>query len=145
MAALIHYDPFRPFRSLQSDINRLFERDLDESSGMMTQWPLRVDIREDEQHILIKADVPGMEQKDISVNVDNGRLTISGERKFEDEKHQDNYHRVERAYGRFSRSFQLPNTTDVNGIQAAYKNGVLEVMLPKREEAKPRAIQVKVS
>ncbi|MBF0192576.1 MAG: Hsp20/alpha crystallin family protein [Magnetococcales bacterium] len=145
MATLINYDPFRTFRSLQSDINRLFERDLDESNGMMTQWPLRVDIREDEQHILIKADVPGMEQKDINVNVDNGRLTLSGERKFEDEKHQDNYHRVERAYGRFSRSFQLPNTTDVNNIQASYKNGVLEVMLPKREEAKPRAIQVKVA
>lgn len=145
MAALINYDPFRSFRSLQGEINRLFERDLDDASGMMTQWPLRVDIREDEHHILIKADVPGMEQKDIAVNVDNGRLTIAGERKFEDEKHQENYHRVERAYGRFSRSFQLPNTTDFNGIQASYKNGVLEVLLPKREEAKPRAIQVKVA
>ncbi|MEO5347850.1 MAG: Hsp20/alpha crystallin family protein [Magnetococcus sp. YQC-9] len=145
MAALINYDPFRNFRSLQHEINRLFDRDMDDTSGMMTQWPLRVDIREDEQHILIKADVPGMEQKDITVNVDNGRLTIAGERKFEDEKHQENYHRVERAYGRFSRSFQLPNTTDVNAIQASYKNGVLEVLLPKREEAKPRAIQVKVA
>ncbi|MBF0614483.1 MAG: Hsp20/alpha crystallin family protein [Magnetococcales bacterium] len=145
MATLINYDPFRSFRALQGEINRLFERDLDDSSGMMTQWPLRVDIREDEHHILIKADVPGMEQKDISVNVDNGRLTIAGERKFEDEKHQESYHRIERAYGRFSRSFQLPGTTDVNAIQANYKNGVLEVMLPKREEAKPRAIQVKVA
>ncbi|MBF0628269.1 MAG: Hsp20/alpha crystallin family protein [Magnetococcales bacterium] len=145
MAALINYDPFRTFRSLQGEINRLFDRDLDDSNGMMTQWPLRVDIREDEQHILIKADVPGMEQKDITVNVDNGRLTIAGERKFEDEKNQENYHRIERAYGRFSRSFQLPGTTDVNAIQAEYKNGVLHVLLPKREEAKPRAIQVKVA
>ncbi|MBF0428010.1 MAG: Hsp20/alpha crystallin family protein [Magnetococcales bacterium] len=145
MATLINYDPFRSFRSLQGEINRLFEKDLDDSSGMMTQWPLRVDIREDEHHILVKADVPGMEQKDITVNVDNGRLTIAGERKFEDEQHKENYHRVERAYGRFSRSFQLPNTTDINAIQASYKNGVLEVILPKREEAKPRAIQVKVA
>lgn len=144
MTAIISYDPFRSFRSLQGEINRLFERDLDESSGIMTQWPLRVDIREDEHHILIKADIPGLEQKDINVNIGNGRLTLTGERKFEDEQHKEQYYRVERAYGRFSRSFQLPNTTDVNAIQAEYKNGVLTVTLPKRAEAKPRTIQVTV-
>ncbi|MBF0126076.1 MAG: Hsp20/alpha crystallin family protein [Magnetococcales bacterium] len=145
MSTLISYDPFRSFRSLQGEINRLFERDLDESNGMMTQWPLRVDIRDDEQQIVIRADIPGMEQKDINVQVDNGRLTLSGERKFEDESKRDQYHRVERAYGRFSRTFQLPNTTDTTGILASYKNGVLEVVLPKRAEAKPRAIQVQVA
>ncbi|MBF0428561.1 MAG: Hsp20/alpha crystallin family protein [Magnetococcales bacterium] len=145
MSTLVSYDPFRGIRTLQNEINRLFERDMDESSGQMTQWPMRVDIREDASHILIKADLPGIEQKDIQVNVDNGRLTISGERKFEDEAHKDNYHRVERAYGRFSRTFQLPNTTDAGNIKASYKNGVLEVTLPKREEAKPRAIQVQVN
>ena len=144
MSTLVSYDPFRNFRSLQGEINRLFDRDMDESTGQMTQWPMRVDIREDENQIILKADVPGIEQKDIQVNVDNGRLTIAGQRKFEDEEHKENYHRVERAYGHFSRSFQLPNTTDPNNIGASYKNGVLEVTLPKREEAKPRSVEVQV-
>ena len=145
MSTLTYYDPFRNFRSLQGEINRLFDRDLDDSNGQLTQWPMRVDIREDENSIVVKADVPGMEQKDIHVNVDNGMLTISGERKFSDEEHKDQYHRVERAYGRFSRSFQMPNTTNPENISATYKNGVLEVTLPKREEAKPRSIQVQVN
>ncbi len=145
MSTLVSYDPFRQFRSLQSEINRLFDRDIDDSTGQMTAWPMRVDIREDENQIVIKADVPGMEQKDINVNVDNGQLTISGERKFDDEERKESYHRVERAYGRFSRSFQLPNTTDTGKISAVYKNGVLEVTLPKLEEAKPRSIQVRVN
>ncbi|MBF0435539.1 MAG: Hsp20/alpha crystallin family protein [Magnetococcales bacterium] len=144
MATLVNYDPFRNFRVLQNEINRLFDRDMDDTNGQMTQWPLRVDIREDENQIILKADVPGMEQKDIRVNVDNGLLTISGERRFDDEAHKDNYQRVERPFGRFSRTFQLTNTTDIAKIQASYKNGVLEVTLPKLEEAKPRAIQVQV-
>ena len=145
MSTLTYYDPFRNFRSLQGEINRLFDRDLDDSTGQLTQWPMRVDIREDENSIVVKADVPGMEQKDINVNVDNGMLTISGERTFNDEEHKDQYHRVERSYGRFSRSFQMPNTTNPEQISATYKNGVLEVTLPKREEAKPRSIQVQVN
>jgi HSP20 family protein len=145
MSTLAYYDPFRNVRSLQGEINRLFDRDMDDSTGQLTQWPMRVDIREDENQIVVKADVPGMEQKDISVNVDNGMLTISGERKFSDDEHKEQYHRVERAYGRFSRSFQMPNTTDPENISASYKNGVLEVTLPKREEAKPRSIQVQIN
>ena len=145
MSTLTYYDPFRSVRSLQGEINRLFDRDMDDSNGQLTQWPMRVDIREDENSIVVKADVPGMEQKDINVKVDNGMLTISGERTFSDEEHKDKYHRVERAYGRFSRSFQMPNTTDPENISATYKNGVLEVTLPKREEAKPRSIQVQIN
>ncbi|MBF0414503.1 MAG: Hsp20/alpha crystallin family protein [Magnetococcales bacterium] len=144
MATLVNYDPFRNYRVLQNEINRLFDRDLEDATGQMTQWPLRVDIREDDNQIVLKTDVPGMEQKDIRVNVDNGHLTISGERRFDDEAQKDNYQRVERPYGRFSRTFQLANTTDIARIQAAYKNGVLEVTLPKLEEAKPRSIQVQV-
>ncbi|MBF0445506.1 MAG: Hsp20/alpha crystallin family protein, partial [Magnetococcales bacterium] len=136
--------PFRGVRSIQGEINRLFERDIEDSTGQMTQWPMRVDIKEDENQIVIKADVPGMKQKDISVNIDNGMLTIAGERKFDDIENKENYHRVERSYGRFSRSFQLPNTTEATNISATYKNGVLEVTLPKREEAKPRSIQVDI-
>ncbi|MBF0371357.1 MAG: Hsp20/alpha crystallin family protein [Magnetococcales bacterium] len=145
MASIVSYDPFRQFRTLQGEINRLFDQDMDGSTGQMAAWPMRVDIREDENQIIIKADVPGMAQKDINVNVDNGQLTISGERKFDDEANKESYHRVERAYGRFSRSFSLPNTTDTGKISAAYANGVLEVTLPKLEEAKPRSIQVQVN
>ena len=145
MSTISSYDPFRNFRSLQGEINRLFDRDMDDTTGQMTLWPMRVDIREDENQVVIKSDVPGMEQKDIKVNIDNNMLTISGERKFDDEENKEKYHRVERAYGRFSRTFQLPNTTDAGKIQASYKNGVLEVTLPKLEEAKPRSIQVQVN
>ncbi|MBF0109002.1 MAG: Hsp20/alpha crystallin family protein [Magnetococcales bacterium] len=144
MSTIVNYDPFRNFRTLQHEINRLFDRDLEDTTGQMTQWPIRVDIREDENQIILKADVPGMEQKDIKVNVDNGRLTISGERKFDDEMHKESYQRVERLFGRFSRTFQLTNTTDISRIGASYRNGVLEVTLPKLEEAKPRTIQVQV-
>ncbi|MBF0444229.1 MAG: Hsp20/alpha crystallin family protein [Magnetococcales bacterium] len=145
MSRVITYDPFRNFRSIQGEINRLFEQDLNNSTDQMAQLPVNVDIREDENQIIIKADVPGMEQKDININIDNNLLTISGERKFADAQNQDKYHRVERAYGRFSRSFQLNSSTDVKKITAAYNSGVLEVALPKLEEAKPRSIQVQVN
>lgn len=145
MSTISSYDPFRNVRSLQGEINRLFDRNMDDTTGQMTLWPMRVDIREDENQVVIKSDVPGMEQKDIKVNIDNNMLTISGERKFDDEENKEKYHRVERAYGRFSRTFQLPNTTNTGKIHASYKNGVLEVTLPKLEEAKPRSIQVQVN
>lgn len=144
MATLVHCNPLQNFRSFHNEINRFFDQDVGVKTGQMTQWPLRVNIREDDNQIVIMADVPGMEQKDINVNVDNGYLTLSGKRTFEDEEYKESYHRVERAYGHFSRSFQLPNTIDINNIQASYKNGVLEIKLPKREEAKPRSIQVSV-
>ncbi|MBF0177897.1 MAG: Hsp20/alpha crystallin family protein [Magnetococcales bacterium] len=144
MSTLVSYDPFHNFRALQNEINRIFDRSGEEATGQWSRWPMRVDIREDEDKIIIKADLPGVEQKDIQVHVDNGHLTISGERKFEDEANLERYHRVERAFGSFSRSFQLPNTTDFNHVGASFKNGVLEVTLPKREDAKPRAIQVQV-
>ncbi|MBF0588568.1 MAG: Hsp20/alpha crystallin family protein [Magnetococcales bacterium] len=144
MTALIHADPFRQLRAMHDEFNRMFDRSYSEGQGMMTEWPLRVDIREDKEAITIRADVPGMQQEDITVHLDQGQLTLSGERKFEDEARQEDYHRVERAYGRFSRTFQLPTTTDVERVDASYTNGVLEVVLPKKEEAKPRAIEVKV-
>ncbi len=113
MSRVITYDPFRNFRSIQGEINRLFEQDSNNSCDQMAQLPMNVDIREDDNQIIIKADVPGMEQKDININIDNNLLTISGERKFDDAQHKDKYHRVERTYGRFSRSFQLNNKTEV--------------------------------
>lgn len=144
MTLLVHQDAFRNFRMLQHEINRLFDHDMNETTGMMTQWPLRVDIREDDEQILLQADIPGLEQKDIKVHIENNQLTIAGERRFEDEQKRDSYHRIERAYGHFSRTFQLGSTADPEKIKASYKNGVLTVSLPKREEAKPRSIDVQV-
>lgn len=140
--SMITYDPLRGIRVLQNEINRLFERDVEGNNSLMAEWALRVDIQEDTDHVIIRADLPGIEQKDINLNVKQGRLTIAGKRKFEDGKRPEEYHRVERPYGRFSRTFQLPDTTDLNGIQAISRNGVLTVTLPKVEKAKPRSIQV---
>ncbi|OSM07239.1 Hsp20/alpha crystallin family protein [Magnetofaba australis] len=144
MNMLATYDPLRGFGALQQEINRLFDRTVDDENALHAQWPMRVDVREDADAIVIRADLPGMKQEQIDVRVDNGRLTISGERRFEDAENKENYHRVERYYGRFSRTFQLPGVTDMEHIDASYVNGVLEVRLPKREEAKPRSIEVKV-
>ncbi|MBF0187737.1 MAG: Hsp20/alpha crystallin family protein [Magnetococcales bacterium] len=144
--SIITYDPFRSVRGLQQEINRLFDMDFDtnQTRGMVSEWDLRVDVREDEEGYHLTADLPGMNQEDIHVHVENGRLTLSGERRFEHEEKKDDYRRVERAYGRFSRSFQIPTATDATKIEASYRNGVLEVTLPKAEQAKPRAIEVKV-
>lgn len=136
------FDPVRNARMLQNEINRLFERE-DDSCCLTSQLPLRVDIREDAEMIFLQADVPGLELSDIKVHIENSQLTIAGERRFEDEK-RDTYLRVERAYGCFSRTFQLGAAADVEGIQASYKNGVLLITLPKREDAKPRSVEVQV-
>ncbi|MBF0096046.1 MAG: Hsp20/alpha crystallin family protein [Magnetococcales bacterium] len=144
MAMLVNYDPFRNVRVLQNEINRLFDRDYDDASNVMSQWPLRVDVREEEDRLVLQADLPGVEQKDIKLHVENNQLTISGERKWDETQKRDNYHRIERMYGSFSRTFQLGHNTNPEKIQAAYKNGVLEVVLPKREEAKPRTIQIQI-
>lgn len=141
---LVNYTPFRNFRSLQHEINHLFEQTGEESPNMTSQWPLRVDIREDANSVILQADIPGIEQKDIKVHVEDNKLTLSGERLFEDEQEREAYHRVERAYGQFNRTFQLGESTDVEKIQAAYQNGVLTITLPKRDEAKPRSIEVTV-
>ncbi|MBF0609562.1 MAG: Hsp20/alpha crystallin family protein [Magnetococcales bacterium] len=145
MSMLVNYDSFRNFRTLQNEINRLFDRDIEESNGQISQWGMRVDIHEDKNQIVLQADLPGMELKDIHVNLENSLLTISGERKFSNEVKKENYHRVERAYGHFSRSFQLPPSADQGNINASYNNGVLQVTIGKREEAKPRAIEVKIN
>ena len=144
MARLVNYDASRNVRTLQNEVNRLFELGMDESNSVTAQWPLRVDIREETDQLLLQADIPGVELKDIKIHIENNQLTISGERKFEDEQKRDTYHRIERAYGSFSRTFQLDGSTNLDKIQASFKNGVLEVRLPKRPEAKPRVIEVQV-
>ena len=144
MNTISRWEPFRNVSTLQEQFNRLFEdsffRRPDNSS--ITAWAPAVDIYEDDQQMVIKADLPEVDEKDIDIRLENNTLTIRGERKFENKVAEENYLRVERTYGSFSRSFALPNTVSSEGIQADYRNGVLTISLPKREESKPRQIKV---
>jgi HSP20 family protein len=142
------WEPFRGLNTLQEQVNRLFEDNFTRSrSGHaeLASWAPAVDIYETENELVVKADLPDVPEKDIDVRVENNTLTIHGERKFENDVHQDNYLRVERAYGTFTRSFSLPNTVNTEGIRAEYQNGVLSVRMPKREESKPKQSKVGVS
>jgi HSP20 family protein len=137
---------FRGQATLQDQINRLFN-DAFERTGQesnLTTWAPAVDIHENEQELVVKADLPGVEAKDLDIRVENNILTIRGERRFEKKVNEDSYLRVERAYGSFSRSFSLANTVNPDGIKADYQNGVLTLNVPKREEAKPKQIKVTV-
>jgi HSP20 family protein len=138
--------PFRAMSSLQDQINRVFnqafERRGEESN--LTSWAPAVDIYESEHELVVKADLPDVDPKDLDIRVENNILTIRGERKFEKNVSTENYLRVERAYGTFSRSFALSNTVNTEAIKAEYQNGVLTLHIPKREEAKPKQIKVSV-
>ena len=138
--------PFRGASTLQDQINRLFndafERGSEESN--LTTWAPAVDINETEHELVVKADLPGVDPKDLDIRVENNVLTIRGERKFEKNLNEENYLRVERAYGSFSRSFSLANSVNPEGIKADYENGVLTLNIPKREEAKPKQVKVNV-
>src|SRR6202047_1953851 len=137
---------FRGTTTLQDQINRLFN-DAFERSGQesnLTAWAPAVDIYENEHELVVKADLPDIDPKDLDIRVENNILTIRGDRKFEKNVNEDNYLRVERAYGAFSRSFALANSVNPDGIKADYQNGVLTLVIPKREEAKPKQIKVNV-
>ena len=138
--------PFR-FTSLQDQVNRLLESTTQGRGdySALTAWTPSVDIYETENELVIKADVPGMDENDLDVRVENHTLTIRGERKLEQTVKEDNYLRVERNYGSFSRSFGLPNTVNTEAIKAEYKNGALTIELPKSAEAKPKQIKVNVA
>jgi HSP20 family protein len=141
-------DQFRGRTSLQDQVNRLFEdnfaRDRSGHADLAT-WAPPVDIYETESELVVKADLPDLQEKDIDVRVENNTLTIRGERKFEKEVNEDNYLRVERTYGPFTRSFSLPNTVKTEGIRAEYRNGVLTLHMTKREESKSKQIKISVS
>lgn len=147
MKSITRWDPFRNVSSLQEQVNRLFESTFpgrpDDSA--LTTWAPAVDIYETENELVLKADLPDINEKDLDVRVENNMLTIRGERKFEQQVKEDNYLRVERAYGSFSRSFSLPNTVNTDAIKAEYKNGVLTVELPKRAESKPKQVKISVT
>src|SRR5713226_3485015 len=146
MRTLTRWEPFRGATSLQDQVNRLFndvlERRGDESS--LSAWAPAVDIYETEHDLVVKADLPDVDPKDLDIRVENNILTIRGERKFEKKVDENNYLRVERAYGSFTRSFSLANTVNAEAIKADYQNGVLTLSIPKREEAKPKQIKVNV-
>ena len=146
--AIARFDPFREFTTLQGRMNRLFG-DIylrDEDVNGRPAWVPPVDIYETEGHdLVVKAELPDLKREDIEVTVEHNTLIIRGERKFPSDVKEDLFRRVERQYGRFSRSFTLPNTVDASKVSAEYKHGVLVVKLPFREEARPRTVNVEVA
>jgi HSP20 family protein len=152
--AIVKWEPFRDLAGLQDRMNRLFDESFrgltrggaaDEDWALGGTWAPAVDIYEQEGHIVLKAELPGIDPKDVDIRLENNVLTLRGERKIDNTVQRDNYHRVERAYGSFTRSFTLPSVVDQEHIKADYKDGVLQVTLPKREEAKPKQISISVS
>ena len=144
--SIVKYTPFAEFdtfpaglRVFQDTVNRLFS----EPNGR--PWVPAVDIQETENELIVKADIPDVDMKDIDVRLENGTLTLRGERKFGQEKNEGGWHRLERGYGSFERVFTLPDTVDADAVKADYKNGVLTITLPKKEVAKPRQIKVSVN
>jgi len=144
---MIKYDPFRELRSLQDEVNRLFNTGVSRSENgediMRGAWSPSVDIFENKDKIVLEAELAGMKPEEVDISIENNIITLKGERKFEKTEDKDNYHRVERSYGSFVRSFTLPRTVVSDEAEASFNNGVLSVTLPKREEAKARKIEIK--
>src|SRR5437867_5972729 len=148
--AIVRFEPFRDLMSLQDRMNRLFHESYrsqtsEDDWALGGTWAPAVDIYEQENNIVLKAELPGVDPKDVEIGLENNTLTLRGERKFDNEVKKENYHRVERAYGTFTRSFTLPTVVDQGNIKAEFKDGVLRVTLPKREEAQPKQIQINVA
>ena len=147
---LVKWDPFRELEEMSNQINRLFVRPSawqGQSKEAMTvaDWTPTVDISETEAEYLIKAELPEVKKEDVKITVEDGVLTIQGERRQETEEKAKKFHRIERSYGRFVRSFTLPDSVDEAGVKAVYTDGVLNLRLPKSEKAKPKQIEVKVA
>jgi HSP20 family protein len=148
MNTITRWDQSHSLASLQDQFNRLLEGNFTrDGSGHadLATWAPPVDIYETENELVVKADLPDLQDKDIDIRVANNTLTIRGERKFEKDVNEDNYLRIERAYGSFTRSFSLPNTVSSESIRAEYRNGVLSLHMPKREESKPKQIKISVT
>jgi HSP20 family protein len=148
--AIVHMDPFRDLMTLQDRVNRIFDDSL-RGRGQRDDWALggawapAVDVYEKDGSIVLKAELPGIDPKDVDVRVENSVITLSGKRELSQEVDKESYHRVERSYGAFTRSFTLPTTADTSKIQAGYKDGLLTLTIPKREDAKPRQIRIDVA
>lgn len=139
--AITRYEPFNLLTQLQRELNR-YQGDEGSSRIATAEWAPAVDIKEEEDRFVIHADIPGVNPEDIDVNMENGVLTIKGEKNTEAKTEKENYKRVERIYGSFYRRFSLPETADNNAISAKAKNGVLDIVIPKREAVKPKKISV---
>jgi HSP20 family protein len=144
--AITRWDPFREVIALQNRMNSLF-REMNEGDNPLTtaSFVPAVDIYEDAKKVVLKLEVPGMEEKDLDVRVENSTLTVKGERKFEKDEKEENFHRIERRYGSFYRAFTLPTTVDPENVQASYNAGVLKLELNKKPEAQPKQIKVNVN
>jgi HSP20 family protein len=148
MTVLTRFEPFREFATLQDRMNRLFRESYNDAgqdeSLTTSRFAPAVDVYEDEHQVTLKIEVPGIDEKDIDVRVENNTLTVQGERKIEKEEKEENYRRVERQYGSFTRTFTLPQTVDAEQVSANYDKGVLKITLPKKAEAKPKQIKVNI-
>ena len=148
--AITRWDPFRDVMTLQNRLNSLFQ-DFNRGQGESGEFVATaafvppVDVYEDDHKIVLKLEVPGLKQEDLDIQLENNILTVRGERKFEKEEKEENFHRIERRYGSFARSFSLPNSIDTENVHASYENGVLKLELAKRAEAKPKQIKVNIS
>lgn len=148
MTLITRWDPFREMSTLQERMNRLFTDQLGaitHDEALTGNFVPPVDVYEDENSIQVRLEVPGIEEKDIDIRLENNVLTVRGERKFEKEEKEENFHRIERRYGSFTRSFTLPATVNSEDVQADYEKGVLNIRLAKRAEAKPKQIKVNVN
>ena len=148
--SIIRWEPFRDLVSTHDHFNQLFNETFARSFGDQKEvspqtWVPPVDIRETEDSLILKAELPGIKPDDVEIRVEDNTLYLKGERKFEREVKEENLHRVERSYGTFSRSFSLPSSIDSDKVKAEYQNGVLTLTMPKREEAKPKMIKIGVS
>jgi len=148
MSWLVRKDPFADLRNVQDELGAFlysaFPRAFRNEEGLVGNWNPRVDIAETQDSIVLEADLPGMKPGDFELSVENYTLTLRGERKFEKKTEGENYHRVERSYGSFTRTFTLPSTVNLETVNAEFNDGVLKVTLEKREEVKPRQIKVSV-
>lgn len=150
MAIMRFVGPFKELSAIHERMNQLFDETFlpargSEAAPAAAMWSPAVDIYESGDDIVVKAEVPGMDREDVAVEVKDGILTLRGDRKFEKEAKEENYHRIERSYGTFVRSFALPSSVDPEKVRAGLKDGVLEVRLSKKEQAKPRKVQVTVN
>ncbi len=145
--AIIRWDPFREMSTLRERMNKLFEDTFtgrgEDKELVSSAWAPAVDIYENENEIVLTAEIPGINEKDVEIKIEDNTLTLKGERKFEKETKEENYHRIERSYGSFYRAFTLPHSVDTEKVEAVHENGVLKITMPKRQELKPKTVQIK--
>jgi HSP20 family protein len=143
---IVRWEPLRELNSLQSEMNRLFNTVFDSpqnaSGNVLRRWMPAMDLAETGEHFVLRADLPGMSEDDVSLEFEDGTLTVSGERKAEHDEREEGFHRVERSFGAFSRSLTLPQGVDADAVTAHFDRGVLEIRIPKPEQRKPRRIEI---